>query len=138
MNCWPAAVAVCILLTGCDIFYSVRRASSVDGVPTPQCLFDAAQAATGVEQVTWLTDYPGRPYYGVAYRGPNVSGTLTFAPSVGQLSQTFIRANSKPKQAEMDATRRVMREIEQRVDRDCGLIGAEGPREECMHVWCKR
>lgn len=75
--------------------------------------------------------HPRATFCGVVQLVENYKGDVAF-------SQTLLSINSKPPQAEIDATRPVMRTIEANLIHQCGLTKlGTGVRESCTGVECE-
>ena len=126
------------VVTGCDMVYGVSRRAQVSHVPDPNKVKMAIASVPGVEKVTHAFFEGGRPIthyrieapdkvYEFTYSGgTNVHGDLHFVmdyASKVHFSHTLLMMNQRPPQAWVDATRPVMKQIEIRLEQECGLTG---------------
>jgi hypothetical protein len=147
------AALVCVLtvsLSGCDFVYGVTRNAKLDTEPSQECVSRVIKNSPGVTQVRYEARHDGKglfhpsPWvYNYLYRGTpenHVVGVLQITKEYdGQLSyhDTLLDLNIKPPQAEIDATRPVMRKIEVELENQCGAVGLPANiKETCTGVLC--
>ena len=142
-------------LAGCDTLYGVRRQAQITSLPSIDCVKGVLTATPGilaVEEVTYSggaaitlsgLKEPATISHSFIYRGSQAShigGMLQLTQDHrGYMSFVHSRQNlnSRPAQAEIDATRPVMRVIEQRVAIECGVPNLPTQiREICIGVQC--
>jgi hypothetical protein len=136
------ALGVAIVLTlgtwSCDAVYGVDRSADIDSMPPLDCVSKVVSSAPGVTSVAYRETEGSRPvtwsgiqtadavhtffYKGAA--GSHIRGVLQIVRGYNgktQFSQSLGEINIVPSQADIDATRPVMRHIEKALDFQCGL-----------------
>lgn len=141
--------AITAALSGCDFVYGVNRSAQLDALPSLDCVRQAIQSTPGIETVdersgttfrelTFSGLHPPDPIYYFNYRGPearHIRGVVQLTTNwrgYVDFTDYNMRMNEKPPQAEIDATRPVMREIERRLSDHCGVTKLQSP----IHEWC--
>jgi hypothetical protein len=147
---WLAALAVSVGVSGCDVLSGVDREAVLDSPPPQDCIRQVIQSTPGVDAVRFIDGPSDRNELSIDGIHP-VPTTWTFAfngnsrgPVLGivqfvlqydgpvRFANTDWRINSTPPQAEIDATRPVMRGIELKLEADCGVTGLESRvKESC-------
>jgi hypothetical protein len=136
-----AILGVCLALGGCETAEGVMREAQLDTVPDMGCVRRAVEAAPGGAKVTFIAD-PGSVYdfdfEGAP--GSKVRGAVQlFEYRKGRFRYfaSILQINSPPPQDIVDASRPVMRDVEQTIAVKCGL-GELLPRvrETCANVAC--
>jgi hypothetical protein len=141
-------LAVC--LSGCDFIYGVERNANLDAEPAQECVSRVIKSSPGVTEVAYRASHEGKgvfhptPWiYTYMYRGTpedHIVGALQIYKEYdGQLTyhDTLLGLNTRPPQAEIDATRPVMRKIEIDLANQCGISGLPANvKETCIGVIC--
>jgi len=157
---WECAVRNIIIamlslgIAGCDFVNGVLRTAPLDTFPSLDCVRTVVASAPGIVDVKYQQDEGGTaimlsglkpegPTHTFLYAGTETSqilGTLQIHQDPrGYISfhQGLMELNSVPPQSSIDASRPVMRWIEQDLASNCGL--PELPRrikESCQRVRC--
>jgi hypothetical protein len=136
------------LAAGCDMVYGVTRSAQVSHVPHPNQVKKTIASVPGVEKVTHafyegerpITSHgiqvPNKVYEFTYSGGTNVHGELEFVMDYSgkvYFSQSLLMMNQIPPQAWVDATRPVMKQIEIRLEQECGLTGLSTSVVERCH-----
>jgi hypothetical protein len=147
------ALAPIVLTLGswsCDMLYGVSRGGAIDSMPSLDCVRKVVLSAPGVTSIEYRQTEGRRPiswsgieaadavhtflYKGAA--GSHVMGVLQIISSYNgkvQFSQHLLAINVAPSQADIDATRPVMRCIEKALGSQCGLSALSSQVTE----WCR-
>jgi len=143
-----------VLLSGCDFFYGVHREAQLQTMPQLDCVGRVIKATPGVKHLQTMDAVTGQeltlsglpqegPVYTFTYTGTapdKLWGTVQLqADSHGiRFTNDDMWINEKPPQTQVDATRPVMRTIEQGLAAKCGLSDLPvRVREYCTGVVCK-
>lgn len=132
------------ILTGCDTMSGVIRDAKLDSFPPLDCIEKTISSTPGVASVkTWVRNDPYTVHYfsyhgaershiiGTVYISQNEAGVITFSQSLTEL-------NGHPPQEDIDATRPVMKVIEERLEAVCGVAQLQAHlREQCLDVQCR-
>jgi uncharacterized protein YceH (UPF0502 family) len=138
------ALALTMLLFGCPtpLFQGVSRTAKLDSMPSLSCVRSTIETTRGVSSVQFeeeiATEY-GQKYFFV-YRGPadsDVAATLQLLEKRNGEVFLFQTSHSGAQQRDIDATRPVMKSIENRLASECGMRSLPGRVEEtCRGVLC--
>jgi hypothetical protein len=139
------------VLWGCDSMYGVSRRATIPSPPPLACVETVIRRAPGVEDVqysrtegnrplTWTGVEPATDVHTFAYRDGQVRGFLQVTVEYDgktTFSQNLTDINRKPPQEQIDASRPVMRWIEERLEAECGMSGLPlAVEEHCSGVDC--
>lgn len=143
----------CLALTasGCDSLYGVRRDANIEADVQPDCVRHVVETTAGVTTLKYTASHEGKglfhptPWvYNFNFAGSpdsNILGNLQIIKEYdGKLSyhDSLMMINQKPLQRWIDATRPVMRSIEERLALQCGVTGMpDSVKETCTGVVCK-
>jgi hypothetical protein len=146
-----------LILSGCDTLYGVSRTAKLERQPSLECVASVVSTTSGVTTVE-RKSYQG----GVAvtlsglkepasivnnffYRGKegsNIVGALQILQDhEGKITFThsLMDINRKPPQIEVDASRPVMKRIEERLAAECGIGQlTDRVKEKCNGVSCEK
>jgi hypothetical protein len=123
------AICLMLVLSGCDFVYGVSRNATLNSLPSLACVEKVVRETPGVATVETRVEPGGRPltltgihdpdqnYYFIYHgsEGSYIWGALLLSrryDGTAELLQDNERLNDKPPQAEIDASRPVMRKIE--------------------------
>ena len=124
-----APLILCAALCACDPLYGIDRGALLSGEPDVTCVQRTLEQTPGITQVkalprtegkiiavTQILTFSGAP-------GSNIHGMVDIHQYKGQwsLSNTNRQIGQPVPQADMDATRPVMQQIETRLADQCGL-----------------
>lgn len=137
-------------LGGCDFVYGVRRYAKLEIQPMRDCVYDVIKATPGVTEVQYTATHEGKglfhptPWiYTYLYRGKpesHIMGALQIYKEYdGELTyhNTLLYMNRKPPQADVAASRPVMRMIETELANQCGVTGLPvNVKETCTGISC--
>jgi hypothetical protein len=140
-----------LCLVGCDVIRGVSRRASLPSLPPSSCVIRSLESVQGVTNVSYKPQTGGTPitwtgtkpsdmvhYYFYDFQG--LSGNLYFLKDYKgrvEFSQGYITVNKPVPQAEIDILRPVMRQLEQRLEAECGLYGlVANIKETCSGVTC--
>jgi hypothetical protein len=135
-------LAAVVVLCGCDPISGVMRNAELASPPEPECVRLAIEGTPGVTSVKFLKSSTEEADYSYLYSGNpgnNVSGAVQIRARNGKLSysNSHLSLGAPPAQADIDATRPVMRAMEKNIARQCGITElASGVRENCTGVAC--
>ena len=137
-----------VLLTGCDPGYGIYRHARVGFMPEPARVGAVVRETPGVDQAEYRLSEGGRPLtltgskspdqvHTFSYRGgSNVHGSLQFVVDYKgsvEYSQSLMMLGRRPPEEWISATRRVMLQIETRLEQGCGLTNLEASVYESRH-----
>jgi hypothetical protein len=144
------ALALSSCLASCDIFYGVMRTAELDEQLSLDCVRHVVETTSGINRVQFSESHEGKGlfhptpwnyvYFFAGAPDSHVIGVLQiYKDYQGHFSYDdhLMDINRKPPQADIDATRPVMRAIEQNLAVQCGV--AELParvKEVCQGVAC--
>jgi len=136
--------------------YGVTRSAAIAEMPPLECIRTALQSLPSVASVDYkhveggavvtLSGLKRPAFTSDSFRylgtdGSHVVGVLAIGMNYGQvlkLSDSLTQINVRPPQADIDATRPVMAEVEERVELSCGVVGLRTKiLESCRGVSCK-
>ena len=142
-----------LVLAGCDPAYGIYRSTRVPFMPPPALVGTVVKETPGVDKVNYKASEAGRPLtvtgikspdqvHTFSYRGgSNVNGSLQFVVDYKgkvEYSQSLMMLGMRPPQDWIDGTRAVMLQIEDGLERRCGLTNLSGSvHETCHGVKCK-
>jgi hypothetical protein len=133
----PFLVAGCLTLCGCDTIYGVSHVAELAAPPHPDCMRQVLAAMPGLEVSDQWEKRQLFSYRGVS--GSQVRGILqVHKRSDGRYvyNNGNWMINGRPPQAEIDATRPMLRAIDAGLAERCGLIAPV--RETCNGVACRQ
>ena len=136
------------------LFRGVRRQAFVPNVPSSACVIQSLKSTPGVTNVRYeartvggrtltLTGLkPPDTFHDYFYDIQGHSGNLYFSEDYKgrvEFIQGYLRLNKTPPQAEIDIIRPVMRQLESRLEVECGLPDlAVNIKEMCFGVKCPK
>ncbi len=134
-------------IVGCEREYGIYRTAVVAKVPDLECTRRVLQATPGVTSVKEFrgseesrSDAQAEGDHLFFYEGSRVQGDLVFiVEETGAIRfvQSLVKVNEKPPQDMIDATRAVMRMVEQRLEVECEMGGlSSAVQETCLRVKC--
>jgi hypothetical protein len=143
-------VGLALILSGCDFVYGVSREAPLETEISVDCVKRAIESTPAIEKVDYEASHTGKglfhptPWvYTYEFRGSpqsNISGVLqVYKEYDGKLFyRDYLESlNFKPPQAWIDATRPVMRGIEERLAMQCGADALPARvKETCNGVTC--
>jgi len=146
------ALGICALLfvctSACDVLYGVHRSAPIDNDPSPECvervLHAMPEIATvrheqvlGSRPLTWSGLHEPDVFQNFFYQGPDhIIGVLQYSKDYRgrmSLSQSNLELNRVPPQADVTATRPVMKRIESALEAQCGLRNLTSKITEWCH-----
>ena len=144
-----------MLLGGCDILYGVMRRAPLESMPSLSCVSTVIASAPGVVTLRMNIDSggtaitlsgfksPASTSYNFAYRGADSSHIIGMLQielnhaGVATFSDSLLGLNWIPPQEQIDATRPVMKYIEEHLAHDCGIAQLPARiNEHCHGVKC--
>jgi len=150
-----ALLLVLSTLSGCDTLYGVSRSSKIDSLPSLDCISTVISTTRGIASVkksvyaggTAVTlsglKNPASTSYNFLYHGAegsHIVGVLqVLQDHTGYIafSQSLQGINSRPAQEDIDATRPIMKQIEERIGAECAVTHLPTSiREHCRGVQC--
>lgn len=150
-----ALLPILFMLTGCDVLYGVRRTAVLDQVPSLECVSSVVSTTSGVATVEKKSEQSGvavtlsgqkDPAYIVdnfffrGIEGSNIVGVLQILQDhrgTITFTHSLFGINRKPPQKEVDATRPIMKRIEDRLVSECGIVQLPAHiQETCSGVDC--
>jgi hypothetical protein len=138
-------------ITGCDFIHGVSHVRLDSPTPDIKCLENAVTAVPGVTKFEYRNEEGGRPLtmHGIEkpnqihrffYQYSGLNGNFYFLVNYkgeAEFRHTYIDINRTPPQRDIDTIRPVMFEIENEIEKQCGLVGFSAQViEECMGVEC--
>jgi hypothetical protein len=146
-------LASLLALPACDTVTAVNRSARLDAIPALDCVQAAIAATPGVAEVRRGKSRTGRELTTTGlhsqgtvdyfiYRGAegsNIRGVVQIEPEGRRsvhFSQHLVRVNAEIPPAEIEASRPVMRRIEQELAQRCGLAQVAAVREQCLGADC--
>jgi hypothetical protein len=147
-------VCLTVALLGCDTVHGVQRVATLEAFPSIDCVRTVLDSTPGITKIDYgETDggaaitlsglKPEGPTHTFSYAGSessHIKGHLQIRQDhrgIVSFDQTLLWLNGTPPQEDIDATRPVMRSIEQRLARDCGIHELPSRiMESCSGVRC--
>lgn len=142
------------LLTGCDIGYGITRSAALRAVPPLECVHRVVESTPGIVSVNYSHNEDGTTltlkspahiadtFFYSGREGSYISGILQIHQDhrgTVSLSQNLTYLNARPPQSDIDASRPVMAQIEQRLESECGITGlVKNITERCAGVECPK
>jgi hypothetical protein len=137
--------AISAVVAGCDASYGVSRTAKLDSLPPPLCVQQVIKASPGVVFVRYDHPQDHDDLFGSTYtftyagaEGSHIRGALQIHDSLDvSFSHSLMMIGVYPPQEDVDATRPVMRHIEDALASQCGMTQLpERIEEECSGVEC--
>jgi hypothetical protein len=137
---------------GCDVVYGVSRRAEVSHLPLEHCVRFALQSIDGVANVRHEVQEGSRRITLTGLQKPEIvhyffyefqslRGNLYFIQNYKdaiEFNQAYIYINEKPPQREIDLIYPLMRQIETKLEHECGLAELElNMVEYCSGVKCE-
>ena len=142
-------LAGCVMLSGCDPVTGLSRVSPLDSEPSQSCVEVVIRAMPGVKRVRhelgrgdsslW---HPAPLVHRYFYDGMGTSRVQGVLEISRAYDGTLSYRNSQhtigpPPRDYIDATRPIMRAMEEKLATDCGLTGLPAQvKERCIEVAC--
>jgi hypothetical protein len=153
--CATAAIGFMLLLSGCDYVNGVQDGTKLSEMPDLRCVTSVVRQAPGVVNVDLKTEkdtgseitftglHPEEPVYYFMYSGKTpeqMGGVVQFQPNwrgYTDFVQSDLWIDRPAPQSQIDATRPVMREIEQDLALHCEIPELKTPLQQmCTGVRC--
>ena len=150
---FKAALVGCLamVVSGCDTIYGVTREAGLEADIQLDCVRRVVASTPGITNLDYDASHDGKglfhptPWvYNFSFAGTpesNIIGILQIYKEYdGKLSyhDALVMINRKPLQRWIDATRPVMREIEDQLASRCGATGLpDDVKETCQGVVCR-
>jgi len=141
-----------VLVAGCDYVHGVIHFTRITEIPPFKCVENSLRKVEGVSDVLYRTEEGGRPLtaHGIEkpdrihrymYKYAGLNGNFYFKVNYKDETEfyhTYIDINATPPQADIDAIRPAMFQIEKRVADECGVPNfSSSVKESCSGVQCK-
>jgi hypothetical protein len=142
-----ALALTALWLLGCEEEYGIYRSANLSEYPDLACIERVLNDTPGIARVEESpagprsAEAPGAgDHHYFFYEGPEVEAHLAIIVEANgrvAFSQALVQVDQKPSQAMVDATRATMRELEKRLERECGIGGLTAAvHEVCLRVEC--